>query len=260
MKKIAVITILIALCFNTFSQNDSIQTKKSKKAIKATKSATTTANKPVLFKDRIVLDFMSSYWFGMNTESTKQFFVYSPTASDPIKAKNMNFGFNGAIIFDIPIKRNSPFSFGLGLGVSNYNLYSNGIFGIGQNYTTIMSPIPNYIDTIRKNKLSYTNLHIPIEFRFRHKSGFKLAVGVRVGVTVDLHSKYFGPALNGSQDKDLFKDYKIVNRTKIPVEVTFRTGWKFVGISASYMLTKLFESGKGPQICPFSVGISLSPY
>ena len=129
-------------------------------------------------------------------------------------------------------------------------------------YTTSMTPIPEFIadSNIRVNKLSYTNMHIPIEFRYRHKCGFKIAVGVRVGLTVDLHSKYFGPALNGSEDKDLIKDYKIVNRTKVPVEVTFRTGWKFVGVSVSYMVTKLFEAEKGPQICPLSVGISLSPY
>lgn len=235
---------------NATANNTETKAKKEKKEKTiAGEMVEKVTSKPVLFKDRIVLDFMTSYWFGMK-------------GYEDISANNFNFSFNGAIIFDIPVKHNSPFSFGIGLGVSNYNMYSNAIFGIGKGYTTSMTPIPEFIadSNIRVNKLSYTNMHIPIEFRYRHKCGFKIAVGVRVGLTVDLHSKYFGPALNGSEDKDLIKDYKIVNRTKVPVEVTFRTGWKFVGVSVSYMVTKLFEAEKGPQICPLSVGISLSPY
>ena len=76
----------------------------------------------------------------------------------------------------------------------------------------------------------------------------------------DIHSKYFGAALDGSQDKDLIKDYKIPNRSKFPVEFTFKTGWKFVSVNVSYMVTKFFEDQKGPRINPISFGITLCPY
>jgi hypothetical protein len=199
---------------------------------------------PILFKDRIVLDFFSSIWMGVNSE---------------IKQKAINFGFNGAIMFDLPVKKNNPFSFGLGLGVSNHNMYSNAIWGIGDGYTTIMTPVPEGI-TYRKNKITFTNINIPLEFRYRHhSSGFKISAGVRVGLMADIHSKYFGAALDGSDDKDLFKNYNIPNRTKVPVEFTFKTGWKFVSLNVSYMITKVFTDD-GPPIHPISFGITLCPY
>jgi hypothetical protein len=216
------------------------QEKEAKKEKK--KQALTT---PVLFKDRIVLDFFSTVWM--------------MGAGSEIKQKAINFGFNGAFMFDIPIKKTSPFSFGLGLGVTNHNLYSNVTWGIGENYTTIVTPVPEGI-SYRKNKITFTNINIPLEFRYRHSSGFKISAGFRIGLMADIHSKYFGAALDGSQDKDLIKNYKIPNRTKIPVEVTFKTGWKFVSVNASYMLTKMFETDKGPLINAVSFGITLCPY
>jgi hypothetical protein len=196
-----------------------------------------------LYKDRIVLDFFNSFWLG----------------ADELKKKPIQFGFNAAFIFDIPVKKNAPFSFGLGIGVTNFNLYSNGLWGIEGEYTTVVRPLPDNLD-YRKNKITFTNLNIPLEFRYRHRSGFKIGAGVRIGTTVDVHTKYFGRAIDGRNSKEMIKDYHIPNRTKIPVEITFRTGWKFVSVYGSYMITKMFEADKGPQINTVSIGVSLCPY
>lgn len=244
MKKFVISILLISISFCLFAQeNTVIESPKNQKQ----KKISNVSEKPVLFKDRVVLDFMTSIWTGLGKY-------------EGVKPKAINFGFNGEIIFDLPVKRKSPISFGLGVGVSAYSLYSNGVFGIDNDTKTTLTPMPDIVSKYRKNKLSYTNLHIPIEFRYRHKCGFKISAGVRVGVTVDLHTKYFGPDRKTGTGKELIKDYDIRNRTKIPVEVVFRTGWKFIGVSASYMITKLFESGNGPAICPVSVGISICPY
>jgi hypothetical protein len=234
MKKVS----LFVLCFISFMMVFGQQTDSKKEKKKASDS-------PVLFKDRIVLDFFSSSWFGLNSD---------------IKQKAINFGFNGAIMFDLPVKKNSPFSFGLGVGVTNHNLYSNAIFSIGENYTTITTPVPDGID-YRKNKITFTNINIPIEFRYRHnRSGFKISAGVRVGVLADAHTKYFGDALDGSDASTQTKNYKIPNKNKFPVEFTFKTGWKFVSVNVSYMVTKFFEQDNGPRINPISFGITLCPY
>jgi len=205
----------------------------------------------LIFKDRIVLDFYHSWWRGV---------------PDGIETKPFHFGFNGAFIFNIPIKRNAPFSFGLGVGVTNFNLYSNGLWDVSRDgaYNTVFEPLPENWK-YRKNKITFTNINIPIEFRYHHSSGFKISAGVRIGLTADVHSKYFGDPIisqldKGLLNKDLFKNYHIPNKTKIPVEVTFRTGWKFVSVYGSYMITKMFDADKGPKINPISVGISLCPW
>ena len=234
MKKVG----LFVLCFISFMMafGQQADTKKEKKKA---------LDVPVLFKDRIVLDFFSSTWFGLE---------------DNIKQKAINFGFNGAIMFDLPVKKNSPFSFGLGLGVTNHNLYSDAIFSIGENYTTVTNPIGDGV-VYKKNKITFTNINIPIEFRYRHhRSGFKISAGVRIGVLADAHTKYRGNDPEGSDIQYNMKNYKIPNKTKIPVEFTFKTGWKFVSLNVSYVITKFFEEGKGPRINPISFGITLCPY
>ena len=195
-----------------------------------------------LYKDRIVLDFFNSFWLG---------------TPENIKTKPVQFGFNGSFIFDIPVRKNAPFSFGLGIGVTNFNFYSDGNWYIKSGYITDVVPI-----TVKynKNKITFTNLNIPLEFRYRHRSGFKIGAGVRIGTTADVHTKYFGRDISGRDSKVQIKDYNIPNRTKIPVEITFRTGWKFVSLYGGYMITPMFEAEKGPQINPISVGISLCPY
>jgi len=234
MRKLSLLVIICFACsYFAFGQQDTTSVPFKKKI-----------NPPALFKDRIVLDFFHSFWLDVPKD---------------IKTKPFHFGFNGAFIFDIPVKKNAPFSFGLGVGVTNFNLYSDGFWGIGEEYTTIITPLPEGLK-YRKNKITFTNLNIPLEFRYRHRSGFKISAGVRIGLTADIHSKYFGEAIDGRVDKDLIKNYNIPNRTKIPVEVTFRTGWKFVSVYGSYMVTKMFENNGSPQINPVSVGISLCPY
>ena len=237
MRKINLLVLCLFCVSLTFGQEN-----ETKKDVKKEKKQQFT--KPILFKDRIVLDFFSSRWSGLESN---------------IKQKTINFGFNGAVIFDLPVKKNSPFSFGLGLGVTNHNLYSNARWVIGEDYVTVAEPLPEGIK-YRKNKITFTNINIPVEFRYRHNSGFKISAGVRVGLMADIHSKYFGAALDGSMDKDLLKDYKIPNRTKFPVEFTFKTGWKFVSLNFSYMITKMFAADKGPQINTMSFGVTLCPY
>ena len=234
MKKASLLIALCAVCTSlVFGQQQ--DTVKAKPKVSA----------PVLFKDRIVLDFFNSFWLGDDLAD--------------IKTKSIQFGFNGSFIFDIPVRKNAPFSFGLGIGVTNFNIYSNGHWHIASGYTTIVTPLPDGLKP-DKNKITFTNLNIPLEFRYRHRSGFKMGAGVRIGTTVDVHTKYFGRAIDGQDSKVMIKDYHIPNRTKIPVEVTFRTGWKFVSVYGSYMITKMFDADKGPAINPVSVGISLCPY
>nr|MCR5190586.1 hypothetical protein [Bacteroidales bacterium] len=65
---------------------------------------------------------------------------------------------------------------------------------------------------------------------------------------------------DGNSNRDVhIKNNKIPNRTKVPVELTFHTGWKYFDLNASYMLTKMFEEGN-PQVHPFSVGLTIAIY
>jgi len=236
MKKLISIALLFIISYNIGAQNQESKKEKIKENFKI---------EDLIIKDRLFVDIFSSIWLNFNTDSYKQ--------------RAINQGVNAAFLFDLPVKKNSPFSFGIGVGVTSHNLFSNALFYIGEGYTTRVKAIDETIEYSR-NKISFTNINIPLEFRYFHKSGFKISAGIRVGLMADVHTKYYGRDLNGKDESVKIKNKKIPNYTKVPVEVMFRTGWKYFGVNASYMITKLFENEKGPQMYPFNVGISISLY
>ena len=72
MKKIVLILTIICLGSFAYSQQaDTLQMDTSKKAKKNTQIQQTIEDyiKPILFKDRIVLDFLNTMWFGFEKES-----------------------------------------------------------------------------------------------------------------------------------------------------------------------------------------------
>lgn len=237
MKKtvIAVLTALFATGFCAKAQ-DTTQTKKD--------------DSHLIIKNRLFADFFYTYWFGL---------------PEGVQQQGFNRGCNVAFIYDMPIRKNSPLSFGMGVGVCSHNLYTNAYSYINPEYNVVMTPLPEQTE-YKVNKLAFTYVHIPLEFRyFNPRNNFKACLGVRVGLIADVHSKYVGRNADVLQyevgnGRDVrIKSGKFPNKTKIPVELTFHTGWKYFDFNASYMLTKYFEEGN-PQVYPLSFGLTVALY
>lgn len=199
-------------------------------------------------KHRLFVDFFTTFWLDL---------------PEGVEQKGFNRGFNAALLYDIPVKKDSPFSFGLGVGVCSHNLYSNAYTYINDNYNVVMEAFPANTD-YRINKLSFTYLHIPLEFRYINpKNEFRIGAGIRVGLIADIHTKYVGENTSLLQyqtgvNRDVqIKSNKIPNKNKMPIEMTFYAGWKYFDINFSYMLTKFFEEDN-PQMHPLSIGVSIS--
>lgn len=237
MKKLLVLGFIVIICARVNAQN-----------IDSTSDKTIPDQKELIIKNRLVTDFFYSYWYGL---------------PEGIKQTNFNRGINVSLMYDMPIHKNSPFSFGLGIGVCNHNLYSNAYIHLNDEYKLVMEKLPEGL-AYKVNKLSLTYVHIPLEFRyFDKKSEFKICVGVRVGVMAGAHNKYVGPHNDilqyqtGSSWDVRIKNNKLPNKTKIPVEICMHTGWKYFDFNISYTLKKYFEDGN-PQIYPLSLGISIA--
>lgn len=235
MRKIIIISFLFATLNHTFAQNKELKEK-----------VDNFRYDELIIKDRLFVDVFTSRWMNFNSNQFKQ--------------RAINQGVNASLIFDLLVKRNSPFSFGIGLGVTNHNLHSNAHFFIDTGYTTAMKVIDTSIAKYKRNNISFTNLNVPIEFRYFHKSGFKVSLGVRVGLNVNIYTRYYGKSIDGRDENVKLINKQIPNKTKIPVEFAFRCGWKYFGINASYMVTNIFDSDKGPQMHPFNMGISIALY
>ena len=237
MKKIAILAFAFLLTGGShLLAQDTIPAEKPKKQL--------------IIKNRLFVDFFYSYWLGL---------------PEGVQQEGFNRGFNASFLFDMPLRKESPFSFGLGVGVCSHNLYSNAYSLVNGNYDVVMTPLPEAV-TYSTNKLSFTYLHIPLEFRYFHPTAeWKATLGVRVGLMADVHSKYVGGncellQYDGNSNRDVhLKNHKIPNRTKVPVELTLHAGWKYFDFNASYMLTRMFEEGN-PPVHPVSFGVSIAIY
>jgi len=200
-----------------------------------------------VFRDRLIVDVFHSFWFHV---------------PENVNNKKFNPGFNIAVLWDFKTSKKSPISFGLGAGCTYHTQFSNA--QLKYNNSTdltkyyVLPEVVSHKDSMKLNRMTYISCNIPLEFRYRHKSGFKFTVGVRLGLVAEISQRYKGKNLEGNNIDENFKYFLTHNRQKVNFDVYMRCGWKFVAVYYSYQVNRLFNEGKGPAVNPMSVGISLS--
>lgn len=235
VKRIVTLILLAFLCCQSVDAQSSVTPY-------TTSGKTDTTAKPIVFRDRLIMDVYHSFWMGMPKEVNHLKF-------DP--------GFNVSAIWDFKLKK-KPFAFGLGVGVTYYSQYSDALLRYDKDAEIMRYYLlPDGID-FKLLKLNYVSCNIPVEFRYRHSNGFKFTVGARVGLVAGISQKYRGDDPANSSDTIVSKNFYMENKLKYNVDVYTRIGWKFVDAYYCFQLTPLFEAGKGPKIYPMSVGLSFS--
>ena len=84
-------------------------------------------------------------------------------------------------------------------------------------------------------------------------------MGAKVGYLIDSKEKYKGNRPEDNQ-RVLVKTKGINQMEKWVFGATLRIGFKWVSVFGYYQFTKLFKQGKGPDIYPISVGITITPF
>ncbi|MBL7962691.1 MAG: hypothetical protein JNM31_02490 [Flavobacteriales bacterium] len=161
---------------------------------------------------------------------------------------------------------------GLGVEWFNYRLANNVLLGFDRDSTyAVQVESPTY----NKNKLRQFGLRVPLMFefntkhaplptadqlakcgedRFSRKGNFHIAVGV-VG-SVFLETMY---KVRYTRDGRTIKDRSSGNYNLLPYRLAaaVRFGYGGLNLFAEYALTPLFQDGRGPELTPFTVGITL---
>lgn len=173
------------------------------------------------------------------------------------QTKSWNFSFNFAEI-NIPIiKKYLGLVSGMGFQFNNYR-FDNNIRLISD------SSVLTYYDetTVKyeKNKLVATYLNIPLllELQIPLNGGsdnLHLTTGVVGGLLIGSHTKQVFE-INGHKGKE--KQREDFHLSPFAYAVTARIGYNNVSLYANYNLAQLFKSNEGPELYPWSAGISLS--
>ena len=110
----------------------------------------------------------------------------------------------------------------------------------------------NYI----KSKLVVNYLTVPLilEYITHGDNEFHIGAGAQFAWKIGEHSKVVYEK-GTSREKD--KDYGDFYLNPYKLELTGRIGWGWVDLFATYSINQMFEEGKGPEMYPFTAGITI---
>lgn len=203
--------------------------------------------------DHFVMQVSSDHWTG---------------APDSINnyIKGFSRGFNMAVMMNKPFKTSPKWSAAFGIGVSTSNIYFKkmelNISAAGTKLPFVRLDSANYF---KKYKVSTAYIEVPAELRFtlhpeKEKSSWKFAVGAKVGMLIDVHTKgktllnASGSTLNAVKEKT----YKSTFFNGSRIAVTARVGIGNFSLFGAYALTGILKDGVGPNIKPLQIGLCIS--
>jgi len=243
MKKIILLLFCSAFSFLLFAQDSTqvqIQVPKKKSSIDLSNRA----------NDHFLIQLGYAGWAGK---------------PDTLNIGGLSKSFNVYFMFDFPFKTNPHLSMAFGPGIStDHILFKKTLVGIKD-----LTPTFRFIDQsdtnhFKKTKLATAYLEAPIEFRYSGDpatgKGIKIAVGVKVGALINAHTRNAkwenksGSVLNDYTMKEASKHFLNKNR----LVATARFGYGHFSIYGSYQLTALMREGLGPNVKPYSIGLTLS--
>jgi len=146
---------------------------------------------------------------------------------------------------------------GLGLHLQSYRLDKSTT--IRQTENGIIEPETLYFDQNQKSKLSIASLMVPLLAEFQipvnhYKNRFYISAGLFGEVRISSHTKIKYRAEGKKEKLKVPGQYAIHN---FRYGIMARTGYRRLNIFATYDLIPLFADGKGPELTPFTIGITL---
>jgi hypothetical protein len=149
---------------------------------------------------------------------------------------------------------------GLGAEWNNYHFDEDILIEKvnGQIQPLVLDPLdyPN----IQKNRLQTTYLRAPLLLEFQIPAGKKriyISAGPVAGVKIFSNTKVVWKEKGNKQDDKEKGDY---NLSALRYGFTARAGYRGLKLFANYYMTPLFEAGKGPELYPFSIGLTLADF
>lgn len=175
----------------------------------------------------------------------------------------------------------NKFGFTSGLGFSLHNYYYSGSYTlIGDSstlkaYNTINDKGNNV--GMKVNKLFVSYLTLPLLFEFQTNPGhrtssFHFTFGVIGGLRLQTYQKqrlyqwqdtYFLTDGKGNKvasfyaDKAVIRNHGPYHMNPFKLDATVRVGWAYLNLFATYSLTPMYQKNKGPELYPWTVGITL---
>ncbi|HEY6160094.1 MAG TPA: DUF2807 domain-containing protein [Bacteroidia bacterium] len=206
------------------------------------------------------LNYWSGVEFGMDGYLDAQNQLSIPGNNDFLElnyAKSYDFNLN-VFEHDFHLYRNNiNLISGLGFEFNHYAFHNPVTL---DPYTPYISAYSDSLIDYNKNNLNVSFVNVPLLLMFNTNNdhpgrGFYIGGGVIGGYKIHSVTKqeYSLDGYNYFVKKKA--DYYL---DPFRLSATVRAGYGGFGLFATYALTTLFQNGKGPQLYPFTVGVSLT--
>jgi len=239
MKKIFLVVLSTLIVASIFAQD------KPKSEPKKKPSLASRAN------DHLLLQFGYTSWSNI---------------PDSINTKGFPRSFNAYFLFDFPFKSNPQISIAIGAGVGTDVIFFDKTYvGIKDITPTLQFHDQSDTTHFKKNKLGTAYIEAPLELRFSSNpenpnKSFKVALGIKGGLLMGAHIKQkteqtaSGATINDYIEKQYSKRFFNSNR----FAGTVRIGYGVFSVFATYQINPLFKEGLGPDVRPWTIGLTLS--
>jgi len=195
---------------------------------------------------------------------------------DSISPRAIHQGVDAFIHYSFPMDKKGHMNFFIGGGIGAHNFYNQALLGTGK--YNIYEKLPAGVGanesyfynapskfngqniSVKKSKLSITYFDIPFGFQYKSSKKTHATLGFKVGWSINAHTKYKGSALDGSGYSVVEKSLKLRNIENFHYGPYIELGYKWIGVSAFYQLSSVFQKDLGPQIHPLSLGIVFQPF
>jgi len=185
---------------------------------------------------------------------------------DSIKTTGFSRSLNFYLMMDFPFKSDPRFSAAIGIGIGSSGIkFDKTEPNIISTAATL--PFTDRSDTthFKKFKLVSTYAEVPVELRFitdpeNSDASWKIAIGVKLGALLDVHTRgktlvnSAGNTLNSYTEKVKSKNFFSGTR----LAGTARIGYGHVSLFGQYQITGFIKDGRGPNVHPYSIGLTFS--
>ncbi|HRP54699.1 outer membrane beta-barrel protein [Agriterribacter sp.] len=180
---------------------------------------------------------------------------------DSFRTGGLSRTFNMYFMFDFPFKSDARFSAAIGAGLGTDNMFFKETTVDLRKYP--LSFARDTVSSYKKYKIATGYLEVPVELRFtsnpaNYSKAFKVALGVKVGTMVDAHTK-----AKITRDREGYggytqkvKDKRNFNTTRLAG--TLRVGYGAFSIFGTYQFNEFIREGAGPNVKPYSIGLTIS--
>lgn len=203
---------------------------------------------------RIDHDDFKGHWAGVQLGFNNYREIDTEPFMDINAGKSMTVGIN-FLQYSIALqehKKNFGLVTGMGWAVYNYRFDNNYRIERNQDGITVGTATDR---NVQKSKIVASFINVPLLLELQTGKDAKqdafVSAGVYGGFKLGSHTKM----VYSDSDKD--KSRQDINLNPFQYGLMFQAGINFIKLYGTYNLSTLYEADKGPEVTPFTVGLTL---